>query len=116
MELSRPINTRTADGRRVALLFEAAAHGGGLVVCGWCKDWLRINRALPAGSVSHGMCSACEAKMAAELQISPAAPRAASFQSPGRATASTTHGPDKEETAEPAPGDTRPGIFDEVTA
>lgn len=116
MELSRPINTRTADGRRVALLFEAAAHGGGLVVCGWCKDWLRINRALPSGSVSHGMCTACEAKLAAELQISPAAPRAASFQSPVRATASTTHGPDKEETAEPAPGDTRPGIFDEVTA
>lgn len=68
MELSRPINPSTPDGRRVALIFEAALHGGGLVACGWCGDWLRINRDLPAGAVSHGICAACEARMMAESE------------------------------------------------
>jgi len=63
MHLARPIDTSTPDGRRVALIFDAALNGGGLVVCSWCGQWQRVKRDLPAGSVSHTICPACSTRV-----------------------------------------------------
>ncbi len=44
------------DAERMGMIFAAALHGGGLVVCSFCGAWLRINRELGTGSLSHGVC------------------------------------------------------------
>jgi hypothetical protein len=60
------------------MIFDAALNGGGLVVCGWCRRWLRVNRELPAGAVSHGLCPECETRTRRELDeiLPPAADHA----------------------------------------
>ena len=63
-----------ADARRVGMIFDAALNGGGLVVCGWCGEWLGTKRGLAAGAVSHGICAACAEAFDQELgRVGPAA-------------------------------------------
>jgi len=70
MNVARAINPATPDGRRVALIFDAALNGGGLVICSWCGQWQRVKRDLPAGSVSHTICPACSDAVLAADSIS----------------------------------------------
>jgi hypothetical protein len=72
MNLSRPINTKTADGRKVALIFAAAEARCGLSVCCVCGEWLGLKRGLPVGEVSHGYCPACFAAALKEIEALPA--------------------------------------------
>lgn len=73
MKLTNGINTKTADGRRVALIFAAVEHQCGLRVCCVCKVWIGLAPGLPAGQITHGYCDACfEAEMRKVDAILPA--------------------------------------------
>lgn len=56
MTISREINVGAADGRIVALVFQAAEKGCGLRQCAYCKAWLGLAEDLATGQVTHGVC------------------------------------------------------------
>jgi len=47
------------DGRRVALIFAAAARGCGLSVCESCNAWIGLRADLGPGEVSRDICPVC---------------------------------------------------------
>ena len=57
-----------SDPRLVGAIFAAAQACCGVVVCGSCRRFMRLNRELGEGQISHGMCPACEADQSAAAE------------------------------------------------
>jgi len=55
------------DGRRVALIFAAAARGCGLSVCQSCNAWLGLRADLGPGELSRDSCPGCAGKSEAAI-------------------------------------------------
>lgn len=51
------------------------ATGCGAVFCAWCSNFVRLNREISQGEVSHTVCEPCKDKLRAD--IPPAAEQAA---------------------------------------
>ena len=51
---------RSPDG--VAQVHQTEQSGCGAVFCSWCSNFIRLERGLAMGEVSHGICEGCAEK------------------------------------------------------